>query len=172
MSWIRDRFKISFFKEISRFLTSFACTLISCCSIVNDLREPQLAASLRSQAAFWTARLLYHILNRLSRGFSKVFLKIFAVFFRTGSRFFDPERKCPTIISHSLAFVKRFFKSFSTFFRDIFRLAALHRAAQCPVVSQLAYYSTFIPFCQHLFAKFFRFGSTSSIAQLSALWIV
>ena len=106
------------------------------------------------------------------KGFFKIFLKFFAVFFRTGSRFFDPERKCPTIISHSLAFVKRFFKSFFNFFCDMFRLAVPHKAAQCPVVSQLAYYSTFIPFCQHLFAKFFRFGSTSSIAQLSALRIV
>ena len=70
MSWIRDRFKISFSKKFRDSQSqAFACTLISCCSIVNDPRGFLRYFS----AAFFATWLLYHISFRLSRGFWKVF---------------------------------------------------------------------------------------------------
>ena len=102
-----------FFQRNSRFFRTklFACTLISCCSIVNDLAELSLCSCLAVLLDSLT--IIPHPLGFV-KGFFKSFLKTF-------STTFQPERKCPSIISHPLAFVKRFFKSFFNFFRDFLR---------------------------------------------------
>ena len=147
-----------FFKEISRFsITSFACTLISCCSIVNDPRQISLPCRVLRDLI-----IIPHLFPFVKR-FLKSFLSFFKNFF---DRFFHPARKCPSIISHSLVFVKRFFKSFSTFFRDSFsRPSRGDPLVDSPAVRQPAYYSTSFPFCQQVFPKFFRFGEGSIHVQ-------
>ena len=101
-----------------------------------------------------TAWLLYHIPIRLSRGFGKVFSKNFLASIH-------PERKCPSIISHSPSLVKRFSKSFSTFPVIFPRFAP----QQCPVLWRPAYYSTSLPLCQQVCTKFFEFGEGGESVQ-------
>ena len=87
-----------------------------------------------------SARTVYHILSRLSRGFSKVFSTFFAVPFRSVSS------RCPLghplldslhIIALSFPFVNRFLQSFFT----LVKVAGLHKfghgfCAPCPINSQ------------------------------------
>ena len=58
-----------------------------------------------------SARVLYHILSRLSRGFSKVFSTFFVIFFEAVSRG-RPLVDSLHIIALSFPFVNRFFESF------------------------------------------------------------
>ena len=73
--------RISFLQRNSRFFRTklFACTLISCCSIINDLCEVFLASRVLRDLF-----IISHSL-RFVKGFLKSFLKTFSWFFRTGS---------------------------------------------------------------------------------------
>ena len=129
-----------FFQRNSRFFRTklFACTLISCCSIVNDLKLFQLLSRvlrdlfiiphplefvkrfLKSFSTFFqelfstvfprcgSARLLYHTASRLSRGFSKVFSTFFVIFFGAVSQGVSLADSLH-IIALLPPFVKRFF---------------------------------------------------------------
>ena len=118
---------------------AFACTLISCCSIVNDPRgflrysvpcfaqpEHYITSFPICQGVFQkffknffqplfsrsgSARVLYHILSRLSRGFSKVFSTFFVILFEAVSRG-RPLVDSLHIIALSFSFVNRFLQSF------------------------------------------------------------
>ena len=92
--------------------TSFACTLISCCSIVNDPR------GFHRYSVPCFAQPDYYITTvRICQG---VFQNFFKFFDFLSSRF--PLTPCRAdvkhIISHSVHFVKYLFKSFFNFFRD------------------------------------------------------
>ena len=128
-----------FQRNFEIFALSFACTLISCCSIVNDLPEPGLCLPRFARPCYYSTSV-----SLCQEVFENFFWKFFAAFCLG--------RKCFDIISHSLPFVKRFFKSFLTFF------VIFCPAVWQPAVAQLAYYSTSLPFCQALFDKFFLFG--------------
>ena len=147
-----------------------------------------------SQAAFDATSLLYHIRFDLSRGFWKVFEKLFSRSFR--NLVLAVRRKCPTIISHLFSFVKRFFESFFNFFRDPFgclseawpsqkrsaiishlfpfvkrfsksfsTFFAIFSRVRSLSRGQLAHYSTFMLPCQGGFWNFFLFGSFGGLAQ-------
>ena len=82
----------------------------------------------------WSARTFRSLQSRFARldyyttsltVCQEVFEKFFEFFQELFSTAFQPERKCPSIISHPLAFVKRFFKSFFNFFRVSFLRVAL-----------------------------------------------
>ena len=90
--------------------TSFACTLISCCSIVNDLGEPKLAAMpCFAQPCYYTTSL-------------SVCQEVFQNFLKSFFAALSSVRKCFDIIPHTFPFVKGFFKSFFNFFSGSCRL--------------------------------------------------
>ena len=109
-------------------------------------------------AAFCATWLLYHILDRLSRGFWKVFW----IFFKNFSQPLFSRRGSAWALYHILSRLSRgFSKVFSTFFVFLFS----GPLSQFPALKRLAYYSTFISFCQQVFAKFFEFGASGRFAQ-------
>ena len=177
-----------FFQRNSRFFRTklFACTLISCCSIINDLcelltrgrvlRDPFIIShpfrfvkgflksffnffAVLSNRAVDSSRRSARLLYHIFLILSRGFLKVFSTFFVILRRR-SSSQKCPTIKSHRLSFVKRFCKSFSNFFRDAFGFSRRHSLGLFRLARcQLAYYSTISFFCQGVFSNFFTFGS-------------
>ena len=139
------------FQRNSRFFrTNFACTFISCCSIVNDLCKA--LASLRCFSH--SLAIIPHSLA-LVKGFSKTFFKNFQAPLSVGG-------SALTLYHIPLSLSRGFSKVFSTFFRDPLSCRPL---PDSPAVWQLAYYSTFFFICQAVFDKFFCFGNTSTFTQ-------
>ena len=155
MSQIRDRFEISFLQRNFEILNHKLCLYFNLL-----LFNCQWSARISPLFTPRFARLDYYTTS-LSVC-QEVFEKFFKFFSKTFSTAFQPERKCLSIIPHSLAFVKRFFKSFFNFFHGIFRSPPL---SQFPALKRLAYYSTFISICQQVFWKFFEFGASGRCAQ-------
>ena len=114
--------------EISHSL--FACTLISCCSIVNDLRASRLSVALFARPCYYTTS------SRTCQGVLKSFFNFFQKFlpgrlracgrswapslFAIRSNGFSPHLPCPLsdsvpIISHSHPFCQAFFLIFFLF---------------------------------------------------------
>ena len=89
-----------------------------------------------------------------------VFQKFFKFFSRTFFNLCEPlnflAEKCPSIISHSLAFVKRFFKSFFNFFVILF--GAVLRGA-C-LVDSLHIIALSFPFVNRFLQSFCGLGSS------------
>ena len=139
MSRIRDRFEILFSKKFRDSFASSFCLYFNLL-LFNCQWSARTLGSLYSVPRF--AQPDYYITSfSVCQG---VFQKFFEFFSKSFLTTFQPERKCPSIISHPLAFVKRFFKSFFNFFRDFFR----GRLSRSPARWQLAYYSTSPSFCQ------------------------
>ena len=118
------------------------------------------SGSLRSQSRF--ARPDYYTTSlSLCQG---VFQKFFKFFSRTSFNLFlplaIPAEKCPSIISHSLAFVKRFFKSFFNFFSRSFCEAVLRSRSWRPLVDSLHIIALSFPFVKRFLTSFFSLGAS------------
>ena len=108
MSWIRDRFKISFSKKFrDSHSQAFACTLISCCSIVNDLR-----GSLRFTPRF--ARPDYY--TTLSPVCQEVFEKFFKFFSKSFQPLLPSGEEVPEYYITSLFVCQEVFQKFFQLF--------------------------------------------------------
>ena len=131
-----------FQRNFEIFALSFACTLISCCSIVNDLSEPGLCLPRFARPCYYSTS-------------GSLCQEVFENFFWKFSAAFCLGRKCLDIISHSLPFVKRFFKSFFNFFRDILCAVFLSfSAARRPLVDSLHIIALHSPFVKHFLTSF------------------
>ena len=163
MSPSRDRIEISFKEIRDSFALAFACTLISCCSIVNDPRQISLPLRVLRDSI-----IIPHLFPFVKR-FLKSFLKNFRIFQKPFNCSFQAGGEVPDYYITSSCVCQevfqKFFQLFSRFFFGaVFRSRSWRPLVDSPAARQLAYYSTFVSICQAFFDKFFQFGAVVSLS--------